>query len=122
ASLVPFFLVSDLLLLNQFPDVEADKGVGRRHLPIEIGRKKSVKIYGLFLTGAYLSIIMGYLSGHLPFEALLGIVSIVIAIPTLRGVARYADDIPKLIPYMGKNVVVNILTPVLVAIGLFVAR
>ena len=122
ASLVPFFLVSDLLLLNQFPDVEADKGVGRRHLPIEIGRKKSVKVYGLFLTGAYLSIIMGYLSGHLPFEALLGIVSIVIAIPTLRGVARYADDIPKLIPYMGKNVVVNILTPVLVAIGFFVAR
>lgn len=122
ASLVPFFLVSDLLLLNQFPDVEADKGVGRRHLPIEIGRKKSVKVYGLFLTGAYLSIIMGYLSGHLPFEALLGIVSIVIAIPTLRGVARYADDIPKLLPYMGRNVVINILTPVLLAIGLFVGR
>ncbi len=122
ASLVPFFLVSDLLLLNQFPDVEADKGVGRRHLPIEIGRKKSVKVYGLFLTGAYLSIIIGYLSGHLPFEALLGIVSIVIAIPTLRGVARYADDIPKLLPYMGRNVVINILTPVLLAIGLFVGR
>ena len=29
ASLVPFFLVSDLLLLNQFPDVEADKKIGR---------------------------------------------------------------------------------------------
>jgi 1,4-dihydroxy-2-naphthoate octaprenyltransferase len=28
ASLVPFFLVSDLLLLNQFPDVEADRTVG----------------------------------------------------------------------------------------------
>ncbi|HMD90764.1 MAG TPA: prenyltransferase [Anaerolineaceae bacterium] len=26
ASLVPFFLVSNLLLLNQFPDVEADRG------------------------------------------------------------------------------------------------
>jgi 1,4-dihydroxy-2-naphthoate octaprenyltransferase len=37
ASLVPFFLVSDLLLLNQFPDVEADRGVGRRHFPILVG-------------------------------------------------------------------------------------
>ena len=91
-------------------------------MPIEIGRKKSVKVYGLFLTGAYLSIIMGYLSGHLPFEALLGIISIVIAIPTLRGVARYADDIPKLLPYMGRNVVINILTPVLLAISLFMGR
>ena len=33
ASLVPFFLVSDLLLLNQFPDTEADKNIGRKHYP-----------------------------------------------------------------------------------------
>ena len=31
SSLVPFFLVSNLLLLNQFPDIEADQEVGRRH-------------------------------------------------------------------------------------------
>jgi 1,4-dihydroxy-2-naphthoate octaprenyltransferase len=37
ASLVPFFLVSNLLLLNQFPDVEADRSVGRRHFPILLG-------------------------------------------------------------------------------------
>ncbi len=45
ASLVPFFLVSNLLLLNQFPDVEADKGVGRHHFPIAIGREASVRLY-----------------------------------------------------------------------------
>ena len=28
ASLIPFFLVSNLLLLNQFPDVEADRSIG----------------------------------------------------------------------------------------------
>src|SRR4030065_881284 len=41
ASLIPFFLVSNLLLLNQFPDVEADKTVGRRHFPILSGRRLS---------------------------------------------------------------------------------
>ena len=41
ASLVPFFLVSNLLLLNQFPDMEADREVGRRHYPTLIGRPKS---------------------------------------------------------------------------------
>ena len=49
ASLVPTFLVSNLLLLNQFPDVEADKGVGRKHYPITIGRRKSGWIYIAFL-------------------------------------------------------------------------
>lgn len=119
ASLVPFFLVSNLLLLNQFPDVEADEGIGRRHLPITKGRKTSVSIYGLFLAGAYSSIIMGCLFGLFPPHGMLALVSLVIAVPTVKGVARYADDIPGLIPYMGKNVVINILTPVMLAVGLF---
>jgi len=120
ASLVPFFLVSDLLLLNQFPDVEADKGIGRKHFPIAMGRKACVSVYGLFLAGAYVSVIIGYLSGIFPSKGLLALVSAALAVPTVRGVARYADDIPKLIPYMGKNVIINILTPIMLAIGLYI--
>jgi 1,4-dihydroxy-2-naphthoate octaprenyltransferase len=62
---------------------------------------------------------MGYLVGQLPVEGLLALGSIIVAIPTVKGVARFADDIPRLIPYMGRNVVIIILTPVLLAIGLF---
>ena len=122
ASLVPFFLVSDLLLLNQFPDVEADKKIGRCHLPIVIGKKASVKVYSAFLAAAYGSIILGYLAGVLPLGSLVALASIFLAVTTVQGVARHADDIPKLIPHMGRNVVINILTPVLLAIGLFADR
>ena len=48
ASLIPFFLVNNLLLLNQFPDVDADKAIGRLHYPILIGRKNSAIIYRNF--------------------------------------------------------------------------
>jgi 1,4-dihydroxy-2-naphthoate octaprenyltransferase len=121
ASLVPFFLVSNLLLLNQFPDVEADKGVGRHHFPIAIGREASVKLYVVFLAGAYLAVIFGYISGSLPLAGFLALGSIIIAVPTVRGVARFAEDMDRLIPYMGRNVVIIILTPVLLAIGLFIS-
>ena len=121
ASLVPFFLVSDLLLLNQFPDVEADRGVGRHHFPITIGREASVKLYVIFLVGAYLAIIFGYITGNLPLAGFLALGSIVIAVPTVKGVARFANDVDRLIPYMGRNVVIIILTPVLLAIGLFIS-
>jgi len=121
ASLVPFFLVSDLLLLNQFPDVEADRAVGRRHLPILIGPKVSVLVYGLFLAGAYGSVVVGHLCGVLPLSGLVALASAPLAIPTVRGVARHADETAKLIPYMGRNVIINVVTPVLLAIGLFVA-
>jgi 1,4-dihydroxy-2-naphthoate octaprenyltransferase len=122
ASLVPFFLVSNLLLLNQFPDVEADSGVGRYHFPIAVGRGRSVKLFAVFLVCTYLTIILGYASGCLPKEGFLGLISVLIAVPTVRGVAKYADNIPKLIPYMGRNVLIIIATPVLLAIGLFIAR
>jgi 1,4-dihydroxy-2-naphthoate octaprenyltransferase len=122
ASLVPFFLVSDLLLLNQFPDVEADRRVGRHHFPIAIGIKASVSLYAAFLGSAYATVIIGYVAGKLPVEGFLAFGSIIFAIPTVRGVARFADDVPELITYMGRNVVVIILTPVLLAIGLFVGR
>lgn len=120
ASLVPFFLVNNLLLLNQFPDAEADESIGRRHLPITIGRHYSSLFYALFLVSAYLTIVVGVYLGYLPFASLLGIVTIVIAIPVSIGAFKYADDIKRLITYMGLNVIVNIATPVLVAIGLLV--
>jgi hypothetical protein len=37
------------------------------------------------------------------------------------GAYRYAEEIPKLIPSMGLNVILNIATPVLMAIGLLIA-
>jgi 1,4-dihydroxy-2-naphthoate octaprenyltransferase len=122
ASLVPFFLVSDLLLLNQFPDVEADRAVGRRHLPIVIGQKASTRVYGLFLVGAYGSIIVGYFCRILPSTGFVALASIALAVPTLRGIIRHAGETAKLIPFMGRNVMITVLTPILLAIGLFVAR
>jgi 1,4-dihydroxy-2-naphthoate octaprenyltransferase len=122
ASLLPFFLVSNLLLLNQFPDVEADDGVGRRHLPIVIGRKASVWVYGGFLAAIYLAVVIGVLAGMFPRTGLLALATVPLAVITTRGAARFAEDIPRLIPYMGRNVVITILTPVLLALGLFIGR
>jgi 1,4-dihydroxy-2-naphthoate octaprenyltransferase len=121
ASLVPTFLVSDLLLLNQFPDAEADQTVGRRHYPIVVGRKASSVIYGALLLLTYLSIIVGVILGLLPIASLLGLLTLVAAVPTALGVYRCAEDVERLMPYMGLNVLLTVVTPVLVAIGLLVA-
>jgi 1,4-dihydroxy-2-naphthoate octaprenyltransferase len=119
ASLIPFFLVSDLLLLNQFPDVEADRSIGRRHYPITIGRQKSSLIYVSFLGLAYLSILIGVLINLLPPTALIGLITLVIAVPTAMRAYRHAEDLENLIPALGMNVLINILTPTLTAVGLF---
>jgi 1,4-dihydroxy-2-naphthoate octaprenyltransferase len=121
ASCVPFFLVNNLLLLNQFPDVEADRTVGRRHFPIVIGRHASAWIYGINLCLAYLAILIGIASGRFPWLAALGFLTVPLAARAFIGARRHATDIERLIPSLGANVAVNVLTPLLVAIGLFIA-
>ena len=121
-SLVPFFLVNNLLLLNQFPDVDADKSIQRRHYPITIGRKASAKIFIAFYALAYLAIVVGVFIFHNPFLSLLGLLTLILAIPAGQRTLRSADDIPNLMPALGQNVLVNILTPVLAAIGFFIGK
>jgi 1,4-dihydroxy-2-naphthoate octaprenyltransferase len=119
-SLVPFFLVNNLLLLNQFPDMEADRSIGRKNIPIIWGKKRAAIVYGAFLLCTYLSIVLGVALGHLPGIALLGLLSLLLAVPLGVGAYRYAESREGLMPYLGMNVMVNILTPVLVAIGMFI--
>lgn len=122
ASLVPFFLVNNLLLLNQFPDVEADRSVGRKHVLIVLGQRRSSIIYALFLLFTYLAIVGGVLLAKLPILSLLGLATLALAIPATLGCFRYAKEIGKLLPFLGFNVIINLATPVLVAVGLFIGK
>ncbi|MBU0741298.1 prenyltransferase [bacterium] len=121
ATLVPFFLVSNLLLINQLPDIEADAAVGRRHLMIVHGRRAGLTVYGLFLVATYASIAAGWRVDALPAWSLIALATVVIAVPTYRGAERHAEDIPALIPFLGRNVVLTLATPALLAIALFVS-
>ena len=120
ASLIPFFLVSNLLLLNQFPDVDADRGIGRKHYPILIGRRASSFIYIGFSSLVYIALILGVYGQLLPKLSLLGLGTIPMAVAACAGAYRHAERIEKLTPYMGVNVLLTLATPVLIAIGLLV--
>jgi len=118
ASLIVFFLVNNLLLLNQFPDVTADQDVGRQHLPILLGRKKSAYIYVTFLAAAYGILIFSVWQTYLPTFSLLGLLTVFLAIPAANLSVRYANDIAHLKPALLLNVLITLTTPVLVATGI----
>jgi 1,4-dihydroxy-2-naphthoate octaprenyltransferase len=121
ASLVPFFLGNDLLLLNQYPDVEVDQVVGRRNLPIVLGRQNSSIVYAFILVATYVSLVAAVWLGYLPPASLLGLLTLPLAVVTAAGVYRYATDLPRLIKYMGFNVLLNITTPILMSVGLLLS-
>jgi 1,4-dihydroxy-2-naphthoate octaprenyltransferase len=73
------------------------------------------------MAGVYLALVVGWALHLLPAWALLGLGTLPLGVVTVIGAFRYADDLEKLVPYMGFNVILNIVTPVLAAIGLFIA-
>ncbi len=121
ASLVPTFLVSNLLLLNQFPDVEADASIGRRHFPITIGRTASCRLYGLFLLLAYLTILAGAAIRLFPWPTLLALVTAVPAWKAYQIASHHAESVQELLPAMAMNVIVSVGTPFLLAVGFLLA-
>lgn len=117
-AVIMLLLVSNLLLLNQFPDADADRRVGRRHLPIVIGRRRSASVYTLLLLLSYLVLLAAVAGGILPRQCLLALLSLPLLIKLLPGLFRYADKPKQLTPYLGLNVLLCHLYPLLLLAGL----
>lgn len=113
----PVAQVSGLLLLNQFPDVDADRAAGRRHVPLLWGRPAAARLFALLTAAAYAALLAAVAAGQAPAGVLLGLVTAPLAAWTARDALRHADDIPGLLPAMGRNVVVVLATPLLMAGG-----
>ena len=120
-SFVPFFLVNNLLLLNQYPDIEADLHAGRRHFPLVIGKKNSFYIFLTQLLLSYFIIPLGLLLGIFPPNTLVILITVPLGIVLARGVFLYLDETEKLVPYMGLNVILNLVTPVILGACLLLA-
>ena len=118
ASLIPFFLASNLLLLNQYPDIAADKRIGRRHIPIVFGIAKSTIVYGLFAMAACVIILFGIHTSLLPSLSAISLIPLSITIIVYRGVIKHCSSIQALIPYLTMNVIVTLLTPLLLGVGI----
>jgi len=117
---VPFFLVNNLLLLNQYPDIKADAKAGRYHFPIAYGVKRSSLVYGLFAFASAVVIIALILAGQLPMLSLIALIPMPLAIFSLFGAVKHGEAIGSYPQYLGANVAVTILTTLLLGISLVI--
>ncbi len=121
ASIPAGILVSNLLWINEIPDYEADLKTGRRHGVILLGKRKAAWGYVLMLALTYLSIVIPVALRLLPPFVLLGLLTLPIAIRAGRGALKNYKETEKLVPALGQNIMVVLLTPLLISIGFFLA-
>jgi len=121
ASLAPGFLTANLLLLNEFPDLEADRQVGRRNLVMALGRRRAAWLYTILLVCTYLSIVLGVVFRLMPWPTLVALLTVPLAMKAIRGALQHYDDIPQLVPALGANVMTILGTDALLAVGYVLA-
>jgi 1,4-dihydroxy-2-naphthoate octaprenyltransferase len=116
AAIPSGILVHNLLLLNEFPDVEADKIASRKTMPILIGKTKAWMVYSALTIIVYLWIIGWVAAGKMPLFALIALLTLPFAIKAIRGGQKH-EDMNQLVPAMANNVMVVLLTQFLLGIG-----
>ena len=121
ASIPSGILVHNLLLLNEFPDIEADRKAGRKTLPITIGRARASIVYSALTIIVYLWIIGSVVAGQMPVFCLLGLLTLPLAIKAIQVTLEH-QEINKLVPAMSNNVLVVLLTQLLLGIGYILSK
>lgn len=119
-AVIPFFLVNNLLLLNQYPDIQADRNAGRNHFPIAYGVDRSTMMYGLFVLATVVSIVAYVLMDYLPTLSLIALIPMPLAVFSLYGAVKHGAAIGSYPQYLGANVAVTILTILFLGVSLVV--
>ena len=121
ASIPSGILVHNLLLLNEFPDVEADKTGGRKTLPIILGKRRASIVYSVLTLVVYSWIIGAVVTGQMPTFCLIALGTLPFALKAIQGVLK-SQELDNVVPAMGNNVLVVLLTQVLLGIGYILTK
>src|SRR4030042_1302606 len=108
------------LLLNEFPDVEADQKAGKKTLPIVMGRKKASLLYSILIIAMYAWIAAWSIAGVLTLFALLALLTLPLGVKAIKG-ARHYDEQSEWSAALGANLMAGVGHQALLAAGYIVA-
>lgn len=111
----------NLLLLNEFPDEDADREGGRRNLVLILGRTGAALVYVVMALLVPATIGWAVLLGAFPGWSLIATIpSLLLLGPLMWAFMRPGEGVP--VPALGANVMWNLITNTLLAITLGVPK
>lgn len=127
ASAPSFILVHNLLLLNEFPDMEADKKGGRKTTPVVFGLEAAGKFFRIMTIAVYVwivgCVIATLITGSvvMPVYCLIVLLTLPLAVKAMKGSKEYRD-MSRLVPAMGSNVAFILTAQLLLGVGYILAK
>ena len=117
-SIPPGILTSLLLFLNEFPDAEADKKGGRKHLVIKFGYKASAFIYTGGMIATFGTIVLLPLLGYASWWLYIALLPLPLALKASISAFKFNGDLNIFIPALMSNVITVLTTDLLIAVGI----
>jgi 1,4-dihydroxy-2-naphthoate octaprenyltransferase len=127
ASVPSGILVHNLLLLNEFPDVDADRKGGRKTTPVLFGFEAAGRLFRIATILVYVWIIGCVIASLItkttimPVYCLIALLTLPFAIKAMKGSREY-NDMDKLVPSLGSNVQFILITQILLGIGYILGK
>ena len=113
ASIPIALLVALILYVNEVPDRPSDGRAGKRTLPVLLSRGAIINGYVLAAAAAFISVVLGVLTGVLPIPALAALLPLPLALRVRDGLVRYYDQPYGLMAVMAVNIRLHMLVGVL---------
>ena len=108
-------LATALLVVNNLRDIPTDTEAGKMTMAVRLGDRTTRIVYVTMLVDVFLLVVVLAVTARMP--ALLGLVGIVVAVPPIRAIRRGAVG-PALIPVLGATGRTQLVTGLLLALGL----
>jgi len=111
-------LIALVLYINQFPDMEADASVGKRHWVVRLGRKRASVGYPIILCAAYGWAAIAVLFSLLPALVLLFFLTIPLAIKASKIILANPNHVSALLPAQAMTVQIHLFGGLLLTAGI----
>ncbi len=110
-------LIAAVLYINEFPDYNADKSVGKNTLVVRLGRNRAAFGYMLIVISSYTIVFLNVLLGIAPPYTLFALIPLPLALTAIRLASKFHSQPAKLAPANALTVVFHFLTSLLLSFG-----
>ena len=121
ASLPVAILIALILYVNEIPDRPADAVAGKRTLPVRLSMDAVVRGYDAAVLLTFALIAVFAVTGLTARPTLLALLAAPLALPVRRALRESYDQPYALMPAMGKNIQLHLVTGVLLVVGYVIA-
>jgi 1,4-dihydroxy-2-naphthoate octaprenyltransferase len=120
-SLPLAFLITAIIWINEFPDLEADVAAAKEHLVARLGLEVSRKVYAALMLAPFLSLFLLIEISQLPDLLVAGLVALPGAVQAVRVAWRTAPTQPEFIPAQALTIQTHFLVGLSLTLALLYA-